>query len=291
LSYQTQTGNITLIKIVTDSTCDMPADWIQRYRVNVVPVNIHFDLDSFQEGVNLTPAQFYDRINRSGSLPTTSQPAVGEFKKIFERLSADGSEILSLHLTSKLSGTWQAATLAARQLNTQAKITVFDSWTGSAGLGFMVREAAQMAKAGQAVPQIIDKLRTRREQIKIHLLLKDLRYARLSGRVGRIREILAALLKVKPIIGVEQGALTLVERTRGQKRADKRLLDLTEQSVGQSPVHIAVAHALDESRGSSLLAEATARLNSCDTYVTDLALSIAVHFGPGTVGLVAYPAD
>lgn len=269
----------------------MPADWVQRYRINVVPVNIHFGLESFQEGITLMPAQFYQRINLTDSLPTTSQPAVGEFRKIFERLSADGSEVLSLHLTSRLSGTWQAASLAARQLNMQAKITVFDSWTGSVGLGFMVREAAQLAEAGQSMQQIINKMRTRREQVKIHLLLKDLRYARLSGRVGRIREILAVLLKVKPIIAVEQGALTLVERTRGQKRAAKRLLALTEQSVGQSPVHVAVAHALDEARGLSLLAEATARLNSCDTYIADLALSIAVHFGPGTVGLVAYPAD
>jgi DegV family protein with EDD domain len=254
-------------------------------------VNIQFGLDTFQEGVSLTPAEFYRRINRSGSLPTTSQPAVGEICKIYDQLSADGSEILSLHLTSKLSGTWQAASLAARQLQSRAKIAVFDSWTGSVGLGFMVREAAQLAETGLPLEKIVDKLRTRRGQVRIHLLLKDLRYARLSGRVGRIRGILAAFLKVKPIIGVEQGVLTLVERTRGQKRADERLVTLTEHTVGQSPVHIAVAHALDEPRGLSLLAEATARLNSCDTFITDLALSIAVHFGPGTVGLVAYPAD
>jgi DegV family protein with EDD domain len=280
-----------VIKIVTDSTCDILPAWVEQYNITVIPVNIQFGTETYQEGIAITPTQFYKRIDWEQALPTTSQPAVGEISDVYRQLIADGSQVLSLHLTSKLSGTWQAASLAARQLSGQARITVVDSWTGSVGLGFMVREAARMAETGEPLEHIVARLHQKREQIRIFLLLKDLQYARMSGRVGRVKEYLTSLLKIKPIIAVQQGALALAERTRGQQRGLTRLLALAEQAVGQTPVHVAVAHATDLNQGEQLLAMARNRLNTRDTFISDLALSIAVHFGPGTVGLVAYPVE
>jgi DegV family protein with EDD domain len=267
----------------------MPPAWVERYSISVIPVNIQFGLETYQEGITITPAQFYRRISRDQLLPATSQPSVGEISNIYRRLAADGSQILSLHLTSKLSGTWQAASLAARQLPDPTQIAVIDSWTGSVGLGYMVREAAQLAADGFSLEQIVTRLNEKRKQVKIFLMLKDLRYARMSGRIGRVREYLATLFKVRPIIAVQQGALTLAERVRGQQRGLTRILALAEQAVGDTAVHLAVAHAIDPTQAERLLSMANKRLNSRDTFVTDLALSIAVHFGPGTVGLVAYP--
>lgn len=279
-----------MIKIVTDSTCDLPATWLDRYNITVIPVNIQFGLETFQEGVNLTPADFYRRIQTGGALPTTSQPAVGEYSQICQQLAADSSQLLAIHLTSKLSGTWQAATLAARQLAGQVDLTVVDSHTGSVGLGYMVREAAQLAAEGWPVDDIVEHLNMRRAQTNVFILLNDLRFARLSGRVGRIRENLTTLLNIKPIIGVEQGALILKDRVRGQKRGFEQMLTLAEEAVGHAPVHLAVSHAQAQPDAEALLAQATSRLNCRDTFVTDLALSIAVHFGPGTVGFATYPA-
>ncbi len=181
--------------------------------------------------------------------------------------------------------------LAARQLKDKIKVTVFDSLTGSVGLGLMVREAAQFVETGLMVEEIIARLETRRSQIAVFILLKDLQYARMSGRVGRWRETLATMLKVKPIIGVDNGALIPLERVRGQKKGFERMLALAEAIVGDAPVHVGMAHAIDRPQAEKLLVQAQQRLNCQDTFITELALSLAVHFGPGTIGFATYPAE
>jgi DegV family protein with EDD domain len=198
---------------------------------------------------------------------------------------------LSIHLTSKLSGTWQSAVLAAKQLQDKVKVSVVDSLTGSVGLGFLVREAAQLVEAQLPVEEIIRRLEARRSQINVFILLKDLRYARMSGRVGRLRETLASLLNVQPIVGVDQGALVSLERVRGQRKGFGRMLALAKEVVGDLPIHLAIAHAIDQPQAENLMILAQARLNCRDTFIADLALSLAVHFGPGTVGFATCPAE
>ena len=280
-----------MIKIVTDTTCDLPLAWLSQYQLAVVPINIQFGLETFHEGQTIGPETFYQRIKMEGILPTTSQPSVGEFSQIYQTLAADGSEILSIHVTSKLSGTWQSAMLAARQLQDRVKVSVVDSLTGSVGLGLMVREAAQLARAGWPVADIVPRLEVRRPQIKVFIMLKDLRYARMSGRVGRLRELLASLLNIKPIVGVDEGALIPLERVRSQQKGFERMVAMAAEQVGEAPVHIGLAHALAPSEAESLLTLAKNHLNCQDAFITDLALSLAVHFGPGTVGFATYPAS
>lgn len=280
-----------MIKIVTDTTCDLPPDWLSRYNITTVPINIQFGLETYREGETIDPETFYRRISSEGQLPTTSQPSVGQFKAVYEALAADGNEILSIHVTSKLSGTCQTATLTANQLDDKIKVTVLDSLTGSVGLGLMVREAAQLVEAGLSVAEIVARLQARRSQIGVFIMLKDLRYARMSGRVGRLKETLVSLLNVKPIVGVEAGALVPLERVRGQKKGFERMLALAEETVGSAPVHVGAAHALDRAEAEALLAQVKTRLNCQDTFIADLALSLAVHFGPGAVGFATYPAE
>jgi DegV family protein with EDD domain len=216
---------------------------------------------------------------------------VGEFSKIYKSLAADGSEILSIHLTSRLSGTWQSAKMAARQLPDGLKVSVVDSLNGSVGLGLLVREAAQLAEAGLATQEIVSRLEARRPQINIFIMLRDLRYARMSGRVGRLREMLVSLLNVKPIIGVAEGALILLERVRSQQKGFERMVAMAAERVGDAPIHLGMAHALAPAEAETLLALARSRLNCRDTFIRDLALSLAVHFGPGAVGFATYPAE
>ena len=280
-----------MIKIVTDSTCDLPGGWCVTNNVTVVPINIQFGTDTYRDGVDIKPEGFYSRINNEGELPTTSQPSVGQFRETYQTLAADGSNILSIHVTSKLSGTYQAAMLAARQLGHGIQITIVDSLTGSVGLGLMVQEAVRLAEAGLKVSEIVSLLEGRRTEIDVFIMLKDLRCARMSGRVGRLRESLASLLNVKPIVGVDEGSLVSLERVRGRKRGFERMLTMAQEAVAEAPVHLAVAHALDRAHAEHLLAQARARLNCQDSFIADLALSLAVHFGPGTVGLATYPAE
>lgn len=280
-----------MIKIVTDTTCDLPPDWFSQHRITRIPINIQFGLETFREGITIDAAGFYRRIEQSGALPSTSQPSIGEFCELYENLAADGSDVLSIHVTSKLSGTWQAATMAAQRLKDRVNLSVVDSYTGSVGLGFMVREAALLAQSGLAKTEIVRRLEARRSQIDVFILLKDLRYARMSGRVGRLREMLASLLNIKPIVGVYQGALVPLERLRSQKNGFARMVTLAEARVGERPVHLGMVHALARPEAEDLLAQLRQRLNCQDTFITDLALSLAVHFGPGTVGFATYPAE
>ena len=168
---------------------------------------------------------------------------------------------------------------------------VVDSLTGSVGLGLMVREAAQLVQIGLSGAEIAEHLATRRSQINVFIMLKDLRFARMSGRVGALRETLASLLNVKPIIGVDAGALVPLDRVRGQKKGLARMLDRAEAAVGNRPVHVGLTHALAPAEAEDLLVQIKDRLTCRDTFITDLALSLAVHFGPGTVGFATYPAE
>jgi DegV family protein with EDD domain len=279
-----------MIKLVTDSTCDLPPEWLSHYHITVVPLHIHFGLESYIERDSISPQVFYQRIRANGVLPTTSQPSVGEFCQVYQSLGSDGSQILSIHVTSKLSGTYHSATLAARQLQNQVKVSVVDSLNGSVGLGLLVREAAQLIQAGLSVLELMARLEARRAQVHIFIMLKDLRYARMSGRVGRLREVLASLLNVKPIIGVDQGTLVPRERTRSQHQAFDRMVALAADQVGDAPIHLGLTHALAGDQAEQLLSLAKSRLNCQDTFITDLSLSLAVHFGPGTVGFATYPA-
>ena len=279
------------IKIVTDTTCDLPASWFEEHQIKRLPINIQFGMDTFLEGETMTADTFYRRIETEQALPTTSQPSVGQFNELYTRLGADGSEILSIHVTSKLSGTWQAACLSARQLNGAVKVHVFDSMMGSVGLGWMVHEAARWVEAGLPIAEILPRLEARRTQITVFFMLKDLRHARMSGRVGRLRETLASVLNIKPIVSVEAGALIPVDRIRSQKKGMARMVALAEAALGHHPVHIGLVHALAQTEAEQLLAQLKTRLNCQDSFITDLALSLAVHFGPGTIGFAAYPAE
>lgn len=280
-----------MLKIVTDSTCDLPPAWLQENQITVVPIHIHFGLETFREGQTITPDIFYRRIETSGVLPTTSQPSVGEFSQLYQELTADGGEVLSLHVTSKLSGTWQSASLAARQLPPNAPVSVIDSLNGSVGLGLLVREAVQLSQAGCSRQEIAARLEARRPHLHIFILLKDLRYARMSGRVGRLRELLASLLHIKPIVGVDAGALIPLERVRSQRKGFERMVELAAKRVGQTPVQVGIAHSLAPAEAEIMLALVKNRLNCRNPFIADLALSLAVHFGLGTVGLAVYPAE
>lgn len=170
-------------------------------------------------------------------------------------------------------------------------IRVVDSWSGSVGLGLIVRDAVRLAQAGLPLNEIATRLEARRQHIHVFILLKDLRYARMSGRVGRVQEMLASLLNVKPIIGVDEGALISLERVRSQHKGFERMVALAAEQVGDTPIQLGLSHALAPAEATELMALARSQLNCQDTFIADMAVSLAVHFGPGTVGFATYPAE
>ncbi len=281
-----------MIRIVTDSTCDLPQQYVVRYNIKVVPIVIHFGEEVYLDRVTIDAQTFYGMIDEQRALPKTSQPSPGDFTAAFREVAAaaegDGDQILSIHVTGKLSGTCQSAQMAAEMVKDEIPVTVFDSLGGSAGLGFMCVEAARMAEAGASLEEIVSRLEYMRKEINIFLTLADLRFAQMSGRVGRLQGTLASLLNVKPIIVLEDGIIDAQERVRTRRRAIDRMLELTAQRVGDSPVNIGVMHAATPVEAQELLAQAQKMFNCQESYVNDLALGLAVQFGPGTLGIVSY---
>lgn len=281
-----------MIRIVTDSTCDLPQQYVERYNIKVVPIVIHFGEEVYLDRVTIDAQTFYGMIDEQRALPKTSQPSPGDFTAAFREVAAaaegDGDQILSIHVTGKLSGTCQSAQMAAEMVKDEIPVTVFDSLGGSAGLGFMCVEAARMAEAGASLEEIVSRLEYMRKEINIFLTLADLRFAQMSGRVGRLQGTLASLLNVKPIIVLEDGIIDAQERVRTRRRAIDRMLELTAQRVGDSPVNIGVMHAETPVEAQELLVQAQKMFNCQESYVNDLALGLAVQFGPGTLGIVSY---
>ena len=278
-----------MIRLVTDSTCDLPRDWFARLDVTVVPISIQFGTETYLEGVTIDESTFYRRVNELGMIPKTSQPAPGVLADVYRQLGAAGDEVLSLHITGKLSGTVNSAELARQMVSDQVRVEVFDSLAGSAGLGFMVWEAYTMAQAGATMEDILARLRTIRAHVQIILTLKTLKYAQMSGRVTTIQHVLASLLDLKPIITLEDGSLDVTERIRTRRQAVARMLDLIAARVGSGPMHLAVIHAHAPQEAHQLMDQAQYRFRCEHSFVAPLATSIAANLGPGTLGVVAYP--
>lgn len=280
-----------MIRIVTDSTCDLPAELLARYRIVVVPINIQFGQETYQERVNLDEATFYRMVDAHNKLPTTSQPSLGQYQAVYAELAAEpGTEaILSIHITSQLSGTYDSAVVAAQQMPSQPPITVFDSQSGSMGLGFAVLEAAELAERGASLPEILARLEAVRQRMHVFFSVEDLRFARMSGRVGLTRALLVSALNIKLILTVCEGRLSLFKRVRGRPKALQTLVDsLVEVLTEHVPAKIAVIHAQAPEAAEKVREAVAARLQGAPVVVRELSLGIAVHFGPGTVGIIGY---
>jgi DegV family protein with EDD domain len=280
-----------MLRIVMDGAGDMPAEWSQEYAIDVIPINIHFGEQTFLQGVDMSDADFYRIAEESGTIPKTSQPSPAQFVEFYKKVADPGDTILSIHVTGKLSGTVESAEIAARELQGQYNVIPIDSYSGSAAMGYMCREARQMERAGAPLQKILDRLEFIRQNINIVLTLNNLEYARRSGRVKALQAALASLLNVKPVIILTDGVLDMADRVRTRSRSLEYVVDSVIARVGKRPVNAAVVHAEDPQSGNLLMELVRARLNCKDLIMTGLAISVAANLGPGTVGVVAYPVE
>lgn len=279
-----------MLHIVTDGAADMPPEWQEQYEIHVVPIPIRFGEQTYLQGVDISNEDFYRLVDENGQVPKTSQPAPFQFKELYERIGRAGDTILSLHVTSRLSGTFDSAAAAARELAGKLRVVPFDSGAGSAALGMMCREARLLERAGAGLEKIIERLEFIRQNVSIVLTLDNLYYARLSGRVGAFQAALASLLNVKPIIVLREGLLEMADRVRTRSRAIDRLLELLDHRFGRQPLHVAAVHARDPRAGAALAERAAKLFNIRELILTELSVAVTANLGPGTVGLVAYPA-
>ena len=282
-----------MLRIVTDGAVDMPYDWFETYEINRIPINVHFgEAKTYLQDVELSLTDFYELVDgKSLPHPKTSQPSPHQFAEYYKKIAQPGDTILSIHITSKLSGTYASAVAAAEEVKGLFNVVTVDTLSGSMGTGFMCRSARLMERAGKSVDEIVHFIESMRSKTMVVLTLDTLDYARRSGRVGTLSAALASVLNVKPIALLQDGIVNMVEKVRTRKAALERVLEMAKQTYGDQPVHLAVVHARDLASGQAMLEEAVKRFNVQESFLTDLSISLAINFGPGTVGVVLYPAE
>jgi len=277
-----------MLKIVIDSACEIPEEWREEYEVNIIPVNIQFENKTYLQGVDLSNDDFYHLADSSGVIPKTSQPTPQQFVELYRRIAQASDTILSLHITSKLSGTFNSAVLAAQELKNSLKIIPYDSGSGSAAVGFMCKEVRQLERAGATLQAILNRLDEIRKNVNIVLTLDTLEYARRSGRVKALPAALAALIKIKPIIILKDGALDMKEKVRTRQRALDRVLEIIHERVGDRLVNVAVVHSQSIESAKQLVKKVRQTLRVNEMIISELSIGIAANLGPGTMGIVAY---
>ncbi len=280
-----------MFRIVTDGAADVPDAWLKEHDISIIPINIHFGEKTFIQFEEMGFESFYNEVSSNKTFPKTSQPSPHQFAEFYKKNFAKGDTILSVHVTSKLSGTYASCVSAAEELKGEYNVIPFDSAGGSMAISFMCRTARQMANAGKSVDEIVARLEEIRAQVHVIFTLDTLEYARRSGRVGMLSAAIASMLNVKPIARLQDGLLHMVDKVRTRKGAVARVIEMGKVSVGDKPVHVGVVHARDEQSGRMLMEEAKKNFNVKDAEFTDLTISLAINLGPGTVALILYPAE
>lgn len=271
------------IRIVTDSTCDLPAHVVERLGITVVPLTVFFGDEALLDGVEIDSQAFYERLKGPGASPRSSQPSVDLFQGAYERLSADGSEIVSIHLSSKLSGTLNAASVAREVVKDSAHVDLIDSYQVSLGLGLIVMEAALAAQAGKSLAEVVAATRRAMDRTGVYILVDTLEYLRRGGRLGRASSFLGSILSIKPILHVEDGEVAPVERVRTRPKAIERIFQL---ALGHPHAKtLFVAYGGDRAQAEALIERLRPALPHTEILQAEFGPAVGVHTGPGTLGI------
>ncbi len=271
-----------MVHIVTDSTSDIPADFVRELDITVVPAHVIFGNESFDDGVTISRDEFYQRLAASKDLPTTASPSAGEFAEVYQRL---GGDIISIHLAAKLSGVFNTAHSATR-LVPDLNVTLFDSDSLAMGLGWQVIAAARAAKAGQSVAQIMQLLENVRPRVRVYAGLDTLEYVRRSGRLSWARAMVSQLLHIKPILEVRDGVVSQLERVRTRRNLLARLKELAHELGPLDALAIQHARAYDAARALADELAATLSINE-PIVVCEATTTIGTHVGPEALGVIA----
>ncbi len=276
------------VRIVTDSTCDLPADVIANHNIAVVPLYINVGNQGFLDGIDMKRDEFYTRLPAFSTHPTTAVPSSQKFHVVYQALADEGaSEILSIHISAALSGTVDVARSAAQE--TTLPVTVFDSQQLSLGTGFLVETAAKMAAAGSSAAEILSALNDQAQRSHVFAALDTLEFLRRSGRMNKYMAGLAAWLQIKPIMVMHKGKPSS-ERVRTRDRALKRVVEMLAAVGALERVAIVHTHAKPE-RIAELQALAADLLPQGDILTEDITPVIGAHIGPDAVGFAVVAAS
>lgn len=279
------------VRIVTDSTADMPEGLIEAegLDITIVPLNVQFGAETFRDKIDITNEQFLERLVRSSALPTTSQPAVGDFEETYRRLTADGATVVSIHVSSSLSGTYGAAVLAAQNVGAGDAVRVIDSRSASLALALLPIAAGRLVRDGADADAVVAEIESTIPRLRLIFTVDTLDFLQRGGRIGRAQALLGSLLSVKPILGLEEGVVVPVRRERTRARALDALVALAAdlgplEALGV--IHVGVPQDAATLR-ERLAAAVTPPMDGAAILTAEIGPVVATHVGPGGLGFVA----
>ncbi len=275
------------IALVTDSTTYLPPELAKKYNISVAPQVLIWGDQTYQDGVDIQPNEFYAKLKTAKEMPTTAQVSVASFQEIFQNLVEQDFEVLALLLSAKLSGTIQSAVQAKDLMGSAGeKVHVIDSQSVAMALGFQVLAVARAAEQGASLQEALALAEKSREYTGIFFAVDTLEFLHRGGRIGGAQRFIGTMLNMKPILAIQDGRVEGIERIRTKAKAHERVLELTVEKVnGRSPVHLATLHANAADDAKALLTRAEQVLHPIESFFTEVSPVVGTHAGPGTVGL------
>jgi DegV family protein with EDD domain len=275
------------VAIVTDSSAYIPKDLVKNLNITVVPLVVIWGNETLEDGLDILPEQFYNRLKTAKEMPTTSQVSVPNMHKAFSGLLDQGYEVLGIFLSSKLSGTMQSATQGREELAFgKEKVTFVDSYTTAMAMGFHVTSAAKAASQGASVSECKKIAEDAQKNSGVYFVVDTLEFLHRGGRIGGGRRFLGSALNIKPILTVGDGKVEAAGSVRTKAKAVNHIVELVhDQCKGKNNVHLATLHANAEQEAKELLKTAGLGLNVVESLLSEVSPAIGTHTGPGTVGL------
>ncbi len=278
------------IRVVTDSTSDIPQSLADALGIVVVPLNVHFGDDTYKDGIDITSEEFYTRLKEATELPKTSQPSVNDFVQAYEYLTSQGDDVISIHISEKLSGTlnsaWQARNTwedASGSQQGHGRVEIVDSGMASMGLGLVVLEVARLVNDGASMEDVGKAIETMIAKTGCYVLLDTLEYLAKGGRIGKANAFMGTLLSIKPILTIADGEVHPLDRVRTRDKAIAKLLEIAQ---GAAPVRsAAIVHSSTPEEVQRVKDGLSSLVSPDDVIVADFGPVVGTYAGPGGLGI------
>ncbi len=271
--------------ILTDSTAYLPQDYVARHPIRVIPLTLNWEGQTYRDGVDIKAMEFYQRLSKSNSLPSTSQISAGEFHRSFQELLDEGYDVLVLPISSGISSTYETAASEVRNFP-EERIAVLDTKLVSMALGFQVLAAARAAAAGADLAECIQVAQNVFGTIGVYFTVNTLKYLAAGGRINSAKRILGTAMNLKPILQIREGKIELVSSVISRRKAIERMLNLVETDIaGRTPVRISVFHAMDPEAANELMEITQARFSPTECILSEVSPVVGAHVGPGTISI------
>jgi DegV family protein with EDD domain len=278
------------VAVVTDSTAYIPDQALSGLNIPVIPLWLIWDDERYRDGVDIEPQAFYRRLQERDTIPSTSQPSVGEFIDFYRRVAEEKETdtIVGAHISSKISGTVASAETAAAQVP-ELNVTVIDSFSTSMGLGFVALTAAREAATGGTVADVVAAAKAVQKRLTVLFVVDTLEYLHKGGRIGGAKRFMGTMLNIKPLLHLNDGQVEAMGQVRTKRRAIAEMLDVAEERLnGGQMAEVAVIDVDNRQESATVAQQVEKRFDVSTVYQTPVSPVIGTHAGPGTVGLGFY---